>query len=492
MPVVVRPQASAPRLVETHISTLFFVDGLVYKRKKPVNLGFADFREIESRHAACREEVRLNARMSPDVYLGVAEVRGVDGEPCDYLVVMRELPDALRLSRLVTEAQQVTSVLEDVARQVVALHRRSVTSPAQRDCAGPDNLEGLWRQSIDAVSDFPDIVARPITDRTRSLALAWIAGRRALLSARESVVVDGHGDLLADDIFSMPAGARILDCLEFDERLRVGDPIADVAFLAMDLERLGSPESATTLLRYFLEQSNDTVPAGLIDHYLAYRAHIRCKVACLRAAQGEQPDQVMLAWQLAELCLSHLERARVRLVLLGGLPGTGKTTLASRLARRHGWLHLSSDTLRKAQPPEAETDRFGEGRYSRAARAEIYTDLREHAQRALQAGQSVVVDASFGSAELRAKAREAGRLAGAEVLEIRCEVEADVADVRLEQRPAGPSEATPGIRAALSLEADPWPEASALSTSGSVTESIASLDLITCPSGHPAMLSRLP
>lgn len=284
MSVVVQKQASAPRLVETHISTLFFIDGLVYKRKKPVDLGFADFRTLESRNAACHEEVRLNARMSPDVYLGVAEVRGVDGKPCDYLVVMRHLPDSARLAQLVTQGQDVTGVLDDVVSQVVALHQRGITSAAQQRRAGPDNLEQLWRESIDAVHDFPDIVPRRITDRTRTLALTWLAGRRGLLSAREADAVDGHGDLLAEDIFSMPDGARILDCLEFDERLRVGDPIADVAFLAMDLERLGSPESATTFLRFFLKQTNDPVPAGLIDHYLAYRAHIRCKVACLRAA----------------------------------------------------------------------------------------------------------------------------------------------------------------------------------------------------------------
>ena len=493
MSVAAGEQVSVPRLVETHISTLFFVDGLVYKRKKAVDLGFADFRSLDSRRAACLEEVRLNARLSPDVYLGVAEVRDVDGAPCDHLVVMRQLPDSARLAKLVTDGQDVKSVLEDVAKQVAALHRRGETSMTQRRRAGPDDLEQLWRRSIDAVHDFPHIVPLSITDRTRTLALAWLAGRRALVSARQAAAVDGHGDLLADDIFSMPDGARILDCLEFDERLRIGDPIADAAFLVMDLERLHSPEAAATFLRAFLEQSNDRVPAGLIDHYLAYRAHIRCKVACLRAAQGEPPGGLSPALALAELALAHLERARVRLLLLGGLPGTGKTTLASSLAPQHGWLHLSSDTLRKTASPDATTVRFGTGRhYSQAARAEIYASLFAQAQQALDLGQSVVVDASFWSAELRERAREVATRSGADVVEVNCAVDARTADTRLQQRPKGPSDATPDIRAALSLQTDPWPEATMLDTSGSVPESLYELDRISCPRGHPETLAKLP
>src|SRR5262249_23612933 len=156
--------------------------------------------------------------------------------------------------------------------------------------------------------------------------------------------------LLADDIFMLDDGPRVLDCLEFDSQLRYGDVLADVAFLAMDLERLGAGAEAASFLAWYREFSGDSWPSSLAHHWIPYPAVDRAQVACLRHDEGD-PAAASQAAELLGLCYSHLRRAGVRLVLVGGLPGTGKTTTASRLADRLGWTLLSSDELRHQISP---------------------------------------------------------------------------------------------------------------------------------------------
>ncbi|MGZ6827052.1 MAG: AAA family ATPase [Mycobacteriales bacterium] len=461
------------RVVETHTSTLLFVDGTVLKRKKPLDLGFADFRTLAARRAACEEEVRLNRRLAPDVYLGTATVLGVDGEPCEVLVVMRELPGAARLAALVTAGTDVDAALRDIAGRLAALHHASPAPARLLAVAGADGLRSLWQQGISALEAFPEQVDSEVTARTRDLALRWLAGRGPLLQGRQDRVVDGHGDLLADDVYVLPDGARLLDCLEFDERLRVGDGLADAAFLAMDLERLGAPTAGRSFLDAYRAATADDGPAGLEDHYLAYRAHVRAKVGCLRGAQ--QPGS---AGRLAGLALAHLERARVRLVLVGGLPGSGKTTVAARLAEEHGWSHLSSDVVRvELAPPD---------RYSPASVDRVYAELAARAEGLLAGGTTVVLDASLVDARQRERLRELAGRTCADLVELRCAVPDALADERIRSRPPGPSEATPEVRALLAGRADPWPEAGVLDASRALEATVAAADLLTCPAGHHA------
>ena len=163
-------------------------------------------------------------------------------------------------------------------------------------------------------------------DAAQRLTDRFLAGRAELLSARMSAgrIVDGHGDLLADDIFCLDDGPRILDCLEFDDRLRWLDGLDDAAFLAMDLERLGEPALAEQFTRWYLEFSGDPAPTALRHHYVAYRAFVRAKVACIQAGQGE-PHAAAQARQLTAMTLRHLRAGAVTLVLIGGLPATGKS-----------------------------------------------------------------------------------------------------------------------------------------------------------------------
>ena len=206
-----------------------------------------------------------------------------------------------------------------------------------------DNIEqtGRFRGTVLDASEFDETLAR---------ARRFLAGREHLLADRVSRgrIVDGHGDLIADDIFCLDDGPRVLDCLEFDDALRFVDALDDVAFLAMDLERLGRPDLADYFHDAYVEFSADPAPPSLWHHYLAYRAFVRVKVACLRHEQGAD-DAAKTAAQHLRLCADHLRAGTVRLALVGGLPGTGKSTVAGRLADLAGAVVLSSDRLRKEQ-----------------------------------------------------------------------------------------------------------------------------------------------
>ncbi len=174
------------------------------------------------------------------------------------------------------------------------------------------------------------VLAADAEVRVRHLSRRYLSGRDALFDRRiaEGKVIDGHGDLLADDIFCLTDGPRILDCVEFDDQLRYGDVLADVCFLAMDLERLGASDLGARFLAWYRELAAETYPATLAHHYIAFRAHIRAMVACLRGAQGDQAA-VGEASRLLGIARDHLGRGQVVLVLVGGLPGTGKSTLAA-------------------------------------------------------------------------------------------------------------------------------------------------------------------
>ncbi len=284
---------------------------------------------------------------------------------------------------------------------------------------------------------------------------------------RDGRVVDGHGDLLADDIFCLDNGVRILDCLEFDDRLRWLDGLDDACFLAMDLERLGARDLARRFISWYAEYSGDPAPASLRHHYTAYRAFVRAKIASLRAADGDG-EAAGLAWQLAGLALRHLRAGAVTLVLVGGLPGTGKSTLAGVLADRLGFTVLRSDRIRKElagiPPGQRCAVPWGTGIYTAAWTERVYAELAGRARRLLALGESVIVDATFNGLAERAACAAAATAAHADLVQLRCAASAEVAARRLTARTGDASDADQAVARQMAASAAPWPEAVTIDT----------------------------
>jgi aminoglycoside phosphotransferase family enzyme/predicted kinase len=461
--------SSAARIAETHVSMLVFAGDRVFKAKKPVHTGFLDFSTVEARRAACHREVELNRRLAPDVYLGVADVT-MDGRELDHVVVMRRLPEERRLTRLLDDAA-VDDHLRAIAHQVAAFHEAADRGPAVDAASGHGAVVGLWEAGLEQVAPYvgpvlPDDEAAELA----LLARAYLAGRRPLLDGRvaEGRACDGHGDLQAEDIFVLADGPRILDCLEFDDRLRYGDVLADVAFLAMDLERLGHPQLGDRFLRRYRELSADSWPDSLAHLHVAYRAHVRAKVACIRHDQGDAAA-ADAARHLHHLALGHLEAARVHLVLVGGSPGTGKSTVAAELGERLGAVVLSSDDVRDDVVPRSgpAADGLFEGRYRPELVTRVYAELLREAEVLLGHGERVVLDASWLDPARRAEARDLAVRTSSRLTELRCTAPADLVEERIARRRAAggaASEATAEVARALAADAPPWAEATELDT----------------------------
>ncbi len=475
-------RSTAPAAVaETHSAVLFFVGDRAYKLKKPVDLGFLDFRSRETREAVCHHEVELNRRMAPEAYLGVADVMAPDGGVCDHLVVMRRMPSERRLSSLLS-SEPAEGHLSGVARLLAALHARSPRSSSADEAAGVAATRARWERNTDALIDMaPEWLDDHVIALVHGLACRYLDGRGPLLEWRieRGKAVDGYGDLLADDIFCLDDGPRVLDCIEFDDTLRLGDGLADAAFLAMDLEHLGRPDLGAAFLAAYAEHSGDSWPSSLAHHHVAYRAQVRAKVMSIRAQQGDTTAADSAA-RLLDLSVAHLDAGRVRLILVGGLPGTGKSTLARRLASELGASVLRSDEIRKELAGIPTDQRapapHGAGIYSPASTEATYQEMLDRATAALGLGETVVLDASWSSASWRSRARSIAAAASADLVELRCDAPATVAAERLRRRHAAgddASDATPEIAASMQAAAEPWREATTIDTAGDRSDSLA-------------------
>jgi len=462
------------RVVETHISVLVFVGDRVYKLRKPVHFDFLDFTDRAVREADCRREVELNRRLAPDVYLGVADIV-MEGEAIDHMVVMRALPDERRLATLVQEGVDVDIWLARVATAVAEFHAGAGRSPAISEAGTEHALQAAWDANFDETRRFVGTILDPVADREiRHAVSRWLASQRALLEDRVAAgrVCDGHGDLQAEDIFCLDDGIRILDCIEFSDDLRYGDVCADVAFLAMDLERLGRPDAAERFVLHYEAQAGARLPRPLLHHYIAQRAYVRAKVACLEWEQGvDGADHRARA--LHALALRHMRRARPAVVLVGGLPGTGKSTLATGLAADTGWSLLRSDEIRRELQPAARSSMPrhasgpGTGRYSPEAVGSVYEELLARARRLLEQGDPVILDASWIDAAQRAAARRIAQDTGSELMELCCTCDDSIAVARIRGRETtgDDSEATPQVRDLMARKIDVWPSATTIDTS---------------------------
>lgn len=484
--------------VSTHISMLVLTADRVFKFRKPVVTDFCDFTTLAARLHDCEREVALNRRLTDDVYLGVGRVRldgdrdgdGDEAEPC---VVMRRLPQDRLLSTLIESGADITAAVRDVAARLATFHASAVRSP-EIDAGGqPETVAARWANASEQLRPFthtPADVAR--LDEITHLATRWCAGRAPLFRDRiaAGLVCDGHADLRADNIFWLEDGVRIMDCIEFDDSLRHIDVATDLAFLVMDLRRLDRAAEAEVLITEYEARSGRPVPRAPLDHDVAYWALVRAKVAHLRAAQTDADDRITPPVattpsgvdELMELAVEHLRQARVRLVVIGGLPGTGKSTLARGLGAATGWAVLASDHIRKELADLATTarthDGFERGLYDPAHTAATYAELLRRARHALAHGESVILDASWSRAVDRAAAALLAEQTHAELHELRCVVDDEVARKRLQARVLANTDASDAdvtVAERMARTAEPWPSATPVDTAGPLGATLTTL-----------------
>jgi len=403
------------RVLETHISWVLLTGEYAYKIKKPVNLGFLDFSSLELRRHYCEEELRLNRRLAPELYLDLAEIRGTPGAPrvggdgpvLEYAVRMREFPQASLASRALAGGAFGAAEIDALAALVARFHASAPQARTETRYGAPDAV------LADALQNFEQMLqlarAAPDDRALRALRL-WtqheFEARSGVFAARrkQGFVRECHGDLHLGNIVLLDGRPVPFDCIEFNDSLRWIDVMSEAAFLAMDLEDRGRRDLAWRFLNRYLEATGDYAGLAVLPFYLVYRALVRAKVHLMRSRQSglRRPERARLTRAFEDyLRLAGRLAApeRPALILAHGLSGCGKTTLTQPLVEALGAIRVRSDLERKrahgVAPRASSGSGVGSGLYTAVINAATYRRLGELAQEALRAGFPVVVDAAF-------------------------------------------------------------------------------------------------
>lgn len=454
-PAFYAPAAPAVELRQTHISYVLLAGSEVYKVKKPVRFAFLDFSSLARRRHFCEEEVRLNRRLAPDVYRGTVAIVPRDGgyvlappdasDAVEYAVHMRRLPEDRVLTRLLEAGTADAALIDRIADRLAAFHAAAETGPEIARGGDPAEIRRLMDE------DFAEVVALhgdTISADDDATVQRWCHARldalAPLLRRRQAAgrIRDGHGDLHAEHIYCLDAGAlMIVDCIEFNPAFRRRDVAADVAFLAMDLAYHGRDDLAARLVASYAARAADPELPALIPFYACQRAYIRGKVDSLKAREPEVDAADAAAARRSarrhfELALRYTWADRPALVIVCGLSGSGKSTVAADLATRTGFAHLNSDRTRKALAGLADTARGGPELYTAARNAATYTALHAAAAEALAGGRGVIIDATFQRREHRDRAAAIAAAAGVPLLFVECRADDDEIRRRLAARSA--------------------------------------------------------
>jgi aminoglycoside phosphotransferase family enzyme/predicted kinase len=440
---------------QTHISVVFLAGEFAYKLKKPVDLGFLDFTTLTKRKHFCEEETRLNRRLAPGVYLGVVPVTrdaggcrvGGPGEVVEWAVKMRRLPQEASLAGHVRTGAVESEQVEALARVVAEFHRTTEATERTAAFGRFDVVAANARENFEqSRNQVGTTISQPVFDRLRELTEQHLDRLRLLIESRAArgVPRNTHGDLRLDHVYFLPDGLAVIDCIEFNERFRYADPVADVAFLVMDLLFAGRRDLAAVFTASYFRMVGDDEGRALLPFYVAYRAVVRGKVEGMKLAEAEVPEADRIAalrsargyWLLA---LEQLEDPARRpcLVLVGGLPGTGKSTLARGLAATAGFEVIRSDVVRKEIAPGVPPEEL----YAPAWIERTYAECLRRAEELLFAGKRVIVDAMFREQSQRKAFLALANRMGVPGFLIVCETPAELIRERLAARTGDASDA---------------------------------------------------
>jgi aminoglycoside phosphotransferase family enzyme/predicted kinase len=460
---LVRPSAYPPpcpasvTLATTHASWAFITDDEVWKVKRPVNFGFLDYSTPDKRRHMCEEEVRLGARLAPDVYRGVVPLyRGPNGlsfvgpgPVVDTAVRMRRLRDADSARALVDDGRLSRAQLGQLAARLADLYAEA---PVERGVAEPArfaaNIAENHQQTLPHVGRYVDA---DLLEHLHQWQQGALAAGTALLQQRmdEGRIREGHGDLRLEHVF-FPQGAAqpvVIDPIEFNRRFRCLDVALDVAFLAMELDAAHRSDLAAMFFSHFARAANDFGFYPLLDLYLSYRAWVRAKLACFVAADpGTDPAKsARKAKEAAALFGLALGYTRPKtscrhVIAVGGMIGSGKSTLADALVGELEIPAVATDATRKANAGLRPQDRGGQELYSAEVTERTYRDVMHKAQQVLSSGRGVVLDATFAHRDSRAAARDLAQREGRPFLFVELTCDEPTLRERLRAREGHPSE----------------------------------------------------
>lgn len=402
---------------ETHISTILLTGPYAYKIKKPVTFDFLDFSTLEKRHRYCREELRLNRRLCPDLYREVLPVSGSPSEPVlgeesdvfEYVLKMEQFDDDLLLSHLAERDELTREIVDEISRTVADFHETVDRRPDDGQ-ADPDDLRDAVRGNFQELeeAELTDSQADRLEELRRWSRVNLPALLRTFRERREEGAVRNcHGDMHLGNMVRHDGTVKIFDCIEFNESFRWIDVVDELAFLTMDLKFRGHEELANRVLNDYVTRRGDHEGLRSLNFYRVYRALVRCKVEYL---ETEDPELSETAERYLETAWSYVNRSASGVLITHGVSGTGKTTRTRELLERHGAVRLRSDVERKrlagipfrSEPEGQEKEEL----YSTEMTERTYEELLDRTGTVVRAGFPVIVDATFLKAHFRERFRQ--------------------------------------------------------------------------------------
>ncbi|KFE44431.1 bifunctional aminoglycoside phosphotransferase/ATP-binding protein [Pseudomonas syringae] len=477
------------QLIETHISWVLLTGPYVYKFKKPVNFGFLDFTTLAAREHFCNEELRLNQRLTEDLYLEVLPITGTadapqlggEGEAIEYALKMRQFPQSGLLSTLQANGELTTTHIDEMARQIAQFHISAPVVAADNELGSPDSVMAPVLQNFEQIrpliSEKADLLQ---LDALQAWAESSFNRLKTLLGQRkaEGFIRECHGDIHLGNITLIDNKVVIFDCIEFNEPFRMTDVYADIGFLAMDLEDRGLKSLSRRLISQYLELTGDYQGLELLNFYKAYRALVRAKVALFSLPADADPVQrgatLRQYRNYANLAESYSAIPSRFLAITHGVSAVGKSHVAMRLVESLGAIRLRSDVERKRLFAAKDAELYGAD-----ASIATYESLHVLAGVVLRAGFPVVVDATYLKQAQRAAAAKVAEATGVPFLILDCEAPQAVIAGWLAQRQAAnvdPSDATLQVIEAQQASREPLSAEEVLHSKHVQTNQSADLD----------------
>ncbi len=442
------------RFLQTHISSVFLTGDYVYKLKKPVNFGFLDFSTLALRKLYCRAEVELNRRLAPSVYIEAAPITLDDGTPTlkgegeivDWVVVMRELDERLLGTQVNARGELTANHMDALVKVLVPFYENAATGEGIDRYGEIESVKFNTDENFAQTEDHVGkLLSRDRFEHIRDWTDAFYRDRADLFARRiaEGRIRESHGDLHLGNIF-FEDPPIIFDCIEFNERFRCGDVAVDLAFLAMDLDFNGRPDLSRHFIDGYVAASGDRELPELLDFYKCYRAYVRGKIAAFTSvdpalddgAKREQRNLARRYFGLAYRYCGGVEKPS--LVVLYGLMGSGKTSIARYIRERYGWHMLSTDAVRKQISGVGEATRvyvpYNEGLYSPEMNRKTYGEVCRRAENLLHGGFDVAIDGAFKRRAERQPVIELAERARANLLFLRTTCSQDEQHRRLAKR----------------------------------------------------------
>ena len=461
--------AGAVEQIDTHAASVFLAGDRAWKLKRAVRFGYLDFSTPNLRRAALEAELHLNRRTAPDLYLELHPVTrdsdgrfaiGGTGDTVDWLLEMRRFPQTARLDHYLGRTGLDPALWGRLAEELARFHADAAEMPGM---GGADAVRRIICDNRASMADMGELLPADEAQRLEQASLAAVEPLADLLDsrARSGRVRHCHGDLHLANIVVLDGVPTPFDCLEFSPRLAAIDVLYDLAFLLMDLWFRDAAVEANLVFNRYLDLSpQDEAGVALLPLFLSMRAAIRAHVTAAAVARASAPatgEGAVLARRYLAVALHFLAPPPARLIAIGGLSGTGKSSLARVLAPGLGGAPgariIRSDVIRKQRagvPPETRLD---EGAYTRAETSAVYAEMLARASGALQAGQTVIADAVFGRAEERAAMAGAAAAQGAAFQGLWLDLPLEVREQRITARRDDASDADVRIaRAQMRLD----------------------------------------